>query len=630
MAKKQFKSESKRLLDLMVNSIYTKKEIFLRELISNASDAIDKLAYLALTDSAVGMARDDFAIQIIADKPHRTLFVSDNGIGMDREDLENNLGVIARSGSSDFKQGLEGEDAPDIIGQFGVGFYSVFMVAEKVSVITKKYGSDTAYKWESSGADGYTVSECEKQGFGSDIVIKLREDTEDENYSRFLEEYELRSLIKKYSDFIRFPIKMEVTRTKAVDSDDAEGEKQTETFTEIETINSMVPVWQRAKSEVGEEDYKAFYREQFYDFEDPLLSVHSRMEGNVSFNMLIFVPSKAPYDYFTKEYKRGLRLYSNGVMIIDSCEELLPEHFRFVKGVVDSPDVSLNISREMLQQDRQLKVIYGRIEKKIKSELLKLLEEDREKYEKFFAAFGVQLKYGVVSDYGAHKDLLADLLLFWSAREGRAVTLAEYAAAMPEGQEKVYFASGGSRERLAALPQTLQVTAKGYDTLLFTDEVDEFVAQFLREVDGKAFCNVSVDDLGLQSEEEKAELAKKADDSKDLLEFVKNTLGDSVSEVRIGAALGERAAGLVPGGGLSFEMEKYFKKVNPDAAPKSEKILELNASHPVFAALEAAIAGDPDKARDYAMLLFSQAMLLADMPLDDPESYARLVWGLMQ
>ena len=497
MEKMQFKAESKRLLDLMINSIYTHREIFLREIISNASDAMDKLAYIALTDNAVGLDRSDFAITITRDEENRTITVSDNGIGMNRAEMEENLGTIAKSGSLKFKQEMETREDIDIIGQFGVGFYSAFMVASSVTVISKKYGEDTAWKWVSDGADGYTIEQTTRDAAGTDIIMTLKADTEEDNYSDYLKEYELRSLIKRYSDYIRYPIRMEVTKSKNVA---AEGEEpKYESYTELETLNSMVPLWQRAKKDVTEEEYETFYREKFFDFQKPLRTIHTSAEGAVSFKALLYVPGKAPYDFWTKDYKHGLQLYSSGVMIMENCADLLSEHFRFVRGVVDSQDLSLNISREMLQHNRQLTIIARNIEKKIKNDLKSMLANDRENYEKFYESFGRQLKYGAVSEYGAHKDAVQDLLLFYSHKQGKLVSLQEYVDTMAEGQEKIYYVPGENRERLAKLPQVETLTKRGYDVLLFTDEVDEFIPQTLMTYGEKGFCNASSEDLGLQT-----------------------------------------------------------------------------------------------------------------------------------
>ena len=625
MKKKQFKSESKRLPDLMINSIYTHREIFLREIISNASDAMDKLAYTALTDEKVGISRDDMAITITCDKDARTITVSDTGIGMSKEEMEENLGTIAKSGSFSFKKDMEKSEDIDIIGQFGVGFYSAFMVASSVTVISKKYGEDTAWKWVSDGADGYTIEETRKDAVGTDIVMTLKADTEEEQTSQYLEEYTLRSLIRKYSDYIRYPIRMEVTKSrKKEDSDDYESYK------EMETLNSMVPLWQRAKKDVTEEEYTAFYREKFFDWQKPARVIHFSAEGTVSFKALLYIPAKAPMDFYTKESKRGLQLYSSGVMIMESCEDLLPEHFRFVRGVVDSQDLSLNISRELLQHDRQLTVIAKNIAKKIRSELTAMLENDREGYESFYAAFGRQLKYGAVAEYGAYKDQVQDLLLFYSHKQGKLVSLKEYVEAMAEGQEKIYFVPGENAERLAKLPQVQTLAVKGYDVLLCTEDVDEFVPQSLMTYMEKGFCNAASEDLGLQTEEEKKALEEKTEELKGFLTFVKETLGENVKEVRLSADLGSHPVSMVPENGMSFEMEKYMKRVNPEMGITVGRILELNPEHAAVKALQSAMTEDTLKAKDYARLLCCQAQLMADLPIDDPAEYTELVCKLMK
>lgn len=637
MEKQQFKAESQRLLDLMINSIYTHKEIFLREIISNASDAIDKLAYTALTDDKVGINRDEFTITITRDPENRTLTVSDNGIGMSKDEMIENLGTIAKSGSLGFKQAMEKNEDIDIIGQFGVGFYSAFMVASSITVISKKYGEDKAWKWVSDGADGYTIEETEKDAPGTDVIMTLKADTEDEKYSEYLEEYEIRSLIRKYSDYIRYPIKMEVTKSRPVEEpkdENAEGEENKapkyESYTEMETLNSMVPIWQRDKKDVTEEEYETFYRDKFFDYNKPLRTIHYNVEGNVSFKALLYIPGKAPYDFYTKDYKRGLQLYSSGVLIMDNCEDLLPEHFRFVRGVVDSQDLSLNISREMLQHNRQLTIIARNIEKKIKSELKAMLENDREKYEEFYAAFGRQLKYGTVSDYGAHKEATQDLLLFYSHKQGKLISLKEYVDAMAEGQEKIYYAPGENKERLSKLPQVETLTKKGYDVLLFTEDVDEFVPQTLMTYMEKPFCNVSTEDLGLQTEEEKKQAEEKAEEMKGLLTFVKETLGDQVKEVKLSSELGSHPVCMTPAEGMSFEMEKYMKRANPEFAFPVGRVLELNPEHEAVQAMQKAMTEDPEKAKDYAKLLCYQAQLMAELPLDDPYAYTELVCRLMK
>ena len=636
MEKQQFKAESQRLLDLMINSIYTHREIFLREIISNASDAIDKLAYTALTDDKVGLSRDDFAITITRDPENRTLTVSDNGIGMNKAEMEENLGTIAKSGSLGFKQAMEKKEDIDIIGQFGVGFYSAFMVASSVTVISRKYGEDTGWKWVSDGTDGYTIEETAKDAPGTDVIMTLKADTDDDKYSQFLEEYEIRNLIRKYSDYIRYPIRMEVTKTRPVEEAAAEGEDaekkepKYEQYQEMETLNSMVPIWQRAKKDVTEEEYDNFYREKFFDYTKPLKVIHSSVEGVVSFKALLYIPGKAPYDFYSKDFKRGLQLYSSGVMIMENCEDLLPEHFRFVRGVVDSQDLSLNISREMLQHNRQLTIIARNIEKKIKSELKNMLDNDRAKYEEFYAVFGRQLKYGTVADYGAHKEACQDLLLFYSHKQGKLVTLKEYVDAMAEGQEKIYFAPGENRDRLAKLPQVETLSKKGYDVLLFAEDVDEFIPQTLMTYMEKPFCNVSTEDLGLKTEEEKKEAEEKAEEMKGLLTFVKESLGDQVKEVKLSADLGSHPACMTPDSGMSFEMEKYMKKANPEFAFPVGRILELNPEHEAVKALQKAMTEDPVKAKDYAQLLCYQAQLMAELPLDDPYAYTELVCKLMK
>ena len=627
MAKKQFKAESKRLLDLMINSIYTHKEIFLREIISNASDACDKLCYLALTDDSVGLGRKDFKIDLTVDKEGRVLTVSDNGIGMDREDLENNLGVIASSGSYKFKQDLP-DDAKDtdVIGQFGVGFYSAFMAADRITVVTRKYGCDTAYQWQSSGADGYTITECGKDTVGTDIIMHIKPDTDDEKYSEFLESWRLQELVRKYSDYIRFPIRMEVSKTRKKE-DSPEDKPEYETYTEVDTLNSMVPIWQRRKSSVKPEEYNKFYRDKFHDYADPQRVIAVSAEGAVTYKALLFVPGAAPFDYYTKEFEKGLQLYSNGVLIMDKCADLLPEHFRFIRGVADSPDLSLNISRELLQHDRQLKVIAGNLEKKIKSELAKMLKDSREDYEKFWKNFGRQLKYGVVNEYGRHKDLLQDLLLFHSSTEKKPVTLEEYVSRMKEDQKYIYYAAGETLEKIDRLPQTESLRDSGTEILYFTEEVDEFCAQTLHAYKDKEFRSVLDQEID-EGAEKKAEEA--AASHKSVFDFVKESLGDAVKEVKASARLKSHPVCLTAGEGLSFEMEKYFQAVQPDAALKADRILELNVDHPAFQALENAVEADPEKAKKYASLLYSQALLIAGLPLEDPSGYTDLVCELMK
>ena len=625
MEKQQFKAESARLLDLMINSIYTHKEIFLREIISNASDAMDKLAYTALTDEKVGLSRDDFAITITRDENHRVLTVSDNGIGMNRAEMEENLGTIAKSGSLGFKQAMEKQEDIDIIGQFGVGFYSAFMVASSVTVISKKYGEEKAWKWVSDGADGYTIEEATRENPGTDVIMTLKADTEEENFSEFLEEYQIRQLVKKYSDYIRYPIRMEISKSRKKEDEDGY-----ESYMEEDTLNSMVPLWQRAKKDVSEDEYDAFYRERFFDFNKPLSVIHTSTEGSVSFKALLYIPGKAPFDFYSREFKPGLQLYSSGVLIMENCEDLLPDHFRFVRGIVDSQDLSLNISREMLQHNRQLTLIARNIEKKIKSELKSMLENQREKYEQFYAAFGRQLKYGTVADYGTHKDATKDLLLFYSHKQQKLICLQEYVDAMAEGQEKIYYVPGESRERMSKLPQVQTLSKKGYDVLLCTEDVDEFIPQTLQTYEEKSFCNASAEDLGLQTEEEKKELESKAEEFKGMLTFVKETLGDSVKDVRLSADLGSHPVAMVPEGGVSFEMEKYMKRANPEFAFPVGRILELNAEHNAVKALLSAMVSDPLLAKDYASLLMYQAQLMADLPIEDPVAYTELVCKLMK
>lgn len=629
MEKQQFRAESKRLLDLMINSIYTHKEIFLREIISNASDAIDKLAYQGLTDSSLNVNKDDLKITITRAKEARVLTVSDNGIGMTREEMEENLGTICKSGSLSFKQAMEHSDDIDIIGQFGVGFYSAFMVASSVTVISRKAGQEQAFKWVSDGADGYTIEECQRETSGTDVIMTLKPDTDDDKYSEYLDEYEIRSLVKKYSDYIRYPIVMEVEKSRKKE-DSPEDKPEYETYTEMETLNSMVPIWQRSKKDVTDEEYESFYREKFFDYNKPLRIIHTSAEGSVSFKALLYIPGKAPYDFYTKDFKRGLQLYSSGVMIMENCEDLLPEHFRFVRGIVDSQDLSLNISREMLQHNRQLTVIARNIEKKIRSELKAMLENDREKYEEFYAAFGLQLKYGTVSEYGAHKDSCQDLLLYYSHKQGKLISLKEYVEAMPEGQEKIYFAPGENREHLSKLPQVALLSDKGYDVLLFTEEVDEFVPQTLMTYMEKKFCNITTEDLGLQSDEEKKQAEEKAEELKGFTTFVKESLGEQVKEVRLSQNLGSYPAAMVPEAGMSFEMEKYMKRVNPEFAYPVGRVLELNPEHEAVKTLQRVMTEDPVLAKDYAQLLCCQAQLMAQLPLDDPFAYSELVCKLMK
>ena len=630
MAKKQFKAESKRLLDLMINSIYTHKEIFLRELISNASDAIDKLAYLALTDDSVGLNRSDFAIRLAADKEKRTLTVSDNGIGMSKEEMEENLGTIAHSGSLQFKTAMEKQEDIDIIGQFGVGFYSAFMVADKVTVVSRKFGSDEAWKWESTGADGYTMTPCEKESAGTDITLYLKPDGEEENYSDFLGEYRLRGLVKKYSDYIRYPVKMEVEERRPTEETKDDGEPKYETVREEQTLNSMIPLWQKNKKDVTREEYLNFYRDKFFDYEEPVGIIHIAVEGTVTYKALLYIPAKAPYDFYTKDFKSGLQLYSSGVMIMDHCEELLPEHFRFVRGVVDTQDLSLNISREMLQHTRGLKAIASNLEKKIKAELLRLLEQDREKYEKFYASFGRQLKYGLVSDYGMHKEVLQDLILFHSDREGKLVSLKEYTDAMPASQKHIYYATGNGTAQLAKLPQTTMLRERGFDVLLLTEQVDEFIPQTLNKYAEHEFRNILTDDLDLATDEEKKAAAEKAEAFKSCTDFIKETLGDKVAAVRVSNDLGTHAVTMVPEGGMSFEMEKYFKSIDPTNDMKAGRVLEVNPEHPALVSLKERMESDTEKAKKYVELLYCQGLLMANLPLEDATAYTDLVCELMK
>lgn len=626
MAKKQFKSESKRLLDLMINSIYTHKEIFLREIISNASDAIDKLCFISLTDDKVGMDRSDFKITINADKENRTLTITDNGIGMDKDDLENNLGTIASSGSYKFKQDMEEkQDDIDIIGQFGVGFYSAFMVAKKITVNTKKYGCETGYCWESSGADGYTIKEIEKDAPGTEIILELKDNTEEENYDEFLEQYRIQGLVKKYSDYIRYPIMMDMKRSRVKEETKDSENPEYEEYTETETLNSMVPIWQRPKKDVEQEEYDKFYQEKFMSMDKPLKTIVTSVEGVVTYKALLFIPSAAPYDYYTKEYKKGLQLYSSGVLIMDCCEELLPEHFRFVRGIVDTADLSLNISREMLQHDRHLLTIAQNIEKKIKNELTSMLSNDRENYEKFFTAFGRQLKYGVVSDYGMHKDELLDLLMFYSSTEKKLVTLSEYVDRMKEEQKFIYFATGENAAAIDTLPQTELLRSKGFEILYCTEDVDEFTLQSLMQYKEKKFCSATNDDLGIENEQKDEE----EKDSSALLTFVKETLGDKVSEVTASKKLVSHPVCLTAKGGISFEMEKYFNSVQPDSGMKAQRVLELNLSHHAVKTMEELIQTDIEKAKKYAEVLYCQALLIAGLPLENPSEYTDLICSII-
>ena len=640
MAKKQFKTESKRILDLMINSIYTHKEIFLRELISNASDALDKLAYKSLTDDGVGLSRSDFKIHLAVDKDARTLTISDNGIGMTQEELENNLGVIARSGSLQFKEEMakaEGADSADtdIIGQFGVGFYSAFMVADHITVTSRAYGSDTAYRWESSGADGYTITPCDKETVGTDIVLHIKEDGEEEQYSQYLEQNRIERLIKKYSDYIRYPITMEMQRERMKEKPADAGEDykpEWETYTETETLNSMVPLWQRPKKDVTQEEYDRFYQDKFGDFEKPLATITVDAEGTVSYKALLFIPGRTPYDFYTREYEKGLQLYSSGVLIMDKCGDLLPEHFRFVKGVVDTPDVSLNISRELLQHTRQLKVISTNLEKKIKAELSRLQKDDGEKYETFWNAFGRNIKYGVVSDYGVHKDMLLDLLMFHSSHDDKLTSLAQYKERMAEDQEFIYYAVGEDAGKLSKLPQAERILDKGYEILYLTEDVDEFCMQTIGEYEGKKLKSIDDEDALPESEEEKKAAEEKAEEAKDVLSFLKETLGNKISDARISKILKSHPVCMTADGPVSLEMEKYFKRTGNEmmAGMSAQRVLELNPDSDAFAALKRAVESDKELAKKYAELLYCQALLIADLPLEDPSAYTDLVCSLMK
>lgn len=626
MAKKQFKSESKRLLDLMINSIYTHKEIFLRELISNASDAIDKLCFISLTDNNVGLSREDFKINLTLDKENRKIVIEDNGIGMDKEDLDKNLGTIASSGSYRFKQEMEKTDDVDIIGQFGVGFYSAFMVAEKVEVYTKKYGADTGYIWTSSGADGYTIKEAEKENPGSVVTLYIKADTENENYSEFLEQYRISELVKKYSDYIRYPVIMDMTQTKVKEGTENSENPEYESVTEPQTLNSMIPIWQRPKKDVTEEEYEKFYHDKFMSFDKPAKIITTSVEGVVTYKALLYIPSKTPYDYYTKEYKKGLQLYSSGVLIMENCEELLPDHFRFVKGVVDSQDFSLNISREVLQHDHQLKTVAQTLEKKIKNELLSMLKKDRETYENFFKEFGRQIKYGIVSDYGMHKDNLKDLLMFYSSNGEKMTTLGEYVDRMPEEQKYIYFATGENVNAISKLPQAEKVLSKGYELLYCTQDVDEFTIQSLMQYNEKQFKSVDSDDLGIEDEKD----SENTESYDNVTKFVKDALGDKVSEVVASKKLISHPVCMTAKGGVSFEMEKYFAAVQPEAGMKAQRCLELNMNHKAVKAMINAIDTDKEKAKKYAEILYNQSLLIAGLPIDDPSGYADLVCSIME
>lgn len=627
MQTKEFKAESKRLLDMMINSIYTHKEIFLREIISNASDAIDKLYFKSLTDTSVGMKKSDFAINIAIDKENRTLTVSDNGIGMTEEDLENNLGTIANSGSFAFKKDNDLGDDVDIIGQFGVGFYSTFMVAKEVTVVTKAFGSEQAYKWTSDGVEGYTIEECDKpDGVGTTITLKLKDDTDDEKYSTYLDQYQIQSLVKKYSDYIRFPIRMEVEHTHY----NEEG-KEPEVHKAIETLNSMTPIWKKNKSELKDEDYNNFYMEKFGDYEPPVTHIHSKNEGVATYDSLLYIPARAPFDYYSKDYEKGLQLYSSGVMIMEKCADLLPDWFSFVKGVVDSEDLSLNISRELLQQDRQLKIIAKNLEKSIKNELAKLLKNDREKYEKFYSVFGLQFKFGIYQSYGAANETLKDLLMFPSSFDGKNVTLKEYVSRMKEDQKEIYYACGETKERIEMLPQLEKIKDKGYEVLYFTQDVDEFAIKVMINYDGKPFKSISDADLDLDTEEEKEEAKKLDEENKDMFAFMQEAIADKVKTVRLSKKLKTHPVCLSSDGSITIEMEKVLNAMpqNDGNKVKAEKALEINPNHPIFEKLKDLYANDKDKLKDYAKLLYDQALLIEGMSIDNPVEFANLVCELM-
>lgn len=624
MAKKEFKAESKRLLEMMINSIYSQKEIFLRELISNSSDAIDKIYYKTLTDDTLTFNKDDYYIKIEADKDNRLLKISDTGIGMTKEELENHLGTIAKSGSLAFKNENELKDGHDIIGQFGVGFYSAFMVADVVTVISKALGSEEAYKWESTGADGYSIEPCEKDSVGTEIILKIKENTEDESYDEYLEEYRLKSIIKKYSDFIRYPIKMEVTGRRPKEG----SENEFEDYKEEQVINSMVPIWRKNKSELTDEDYENFYQEKRYGFDKPLKHIHISVDGTVRYNAILFIPEKTPFDYYTKEFEKGLELYSSGVLIMEKCADLLPDYFSFVKGMVDSEDLSLNISREILQQDKQLKFIAKNIKSKIKRELEGMLKNDREKYEKFYDSFGRQLKFGVYSDFGQDKDVLQDLLMFYSSKEKKLVTLDEYVSRMPEEQKYIYYATGETNERIEKLPQTELVADKGYEILYFTDDIDEFAIKMLMNYKEKEFKSVSSGDLGIE-EDNKETTESEQKENKDLFDFMKEVLADKVKDVKVSKRLRTHPVCLTAEGDLSIEMEKVLNAMPNNQNIKAEKVLEINVNHEVFQSLKNAFKNDKDKLKLYTNLLYNQALLIEGLPIGDPVEFTNDICKVM-
>ena len=630
MAMKEFQAESKRLLDLMINSIYTHKEIFLRELISNASDAIDKLYYRTLEDGATGLSREDFSIQLAVDKEARTLTISDNGIGMTQEELDNNLGVIARSGSLQFKQEAEKKDEVDIIGQFGVGFYSAFMVSSRVTVDTKAFGSDEAWHWESTGLDGYEITPGAKADRGTTITLYLKEDSEDENYSEFLDQFRLQDLVKKYSDYIRYPIRMEVSHTHVKEGTGVDGkDPEYETHTEVETLNSMTPIWKKAKSEVTDEEMNAFYKEKFYDWQDPLKVIRTSTEGAATYTALLFIPSHAPMDYYTREYEKGLQLYASGVLIMGKCADLLPDCFSFVKGLVDSQDLSLNISREMLQHDRQLKLIASRLEKKIASELQSMLNNDREKYEQFWKAFGLQMKYGLYDNYGAKKDELKDLVLFTSSAEKKLTSLKEYVSRMKPEQKYIYYGCGETVERVLSLPQAETLQEKGFEMLCLTDNVDEFALRMLMKYDDKEFRNISSDDLELESTEEKEKVKELAEENKDMLAFVKESLGDKVKDVRLSGKLKSHAVCITTDGMISTEMEKVLNAMPAQEKIKAQRVLEINGEHPIFQRLQELYQSDKERLKLYAEILYDQALLLEGISLEDPSDFSQKLCQLL-